>query len=168
MELNVLKVQAQAHAIHFTGRTLRWLLLLCHHDWRCSQDPHRYLQAGWLRSVRKRALWDWGDFPGPSQGWIHLGWCRGWHRGHHESHRYQVQGGKVSEGSYVSVAVCAQTHHPSVMAARDFNRRQSIFMSFRFILRNTTWLAPFPWWRYVRTRISKCAVHAQQGLGRLT
>ena len=34
-------------------------------------------------------------------------------------------------------------HHP-VMAAHDFNRRQTIFMSFRVILSNTTSLSSFP------------------------
>ena len=34
-------------------------------------------------------------------------------------------------------------HHPD-MAAHDFNRRQSIFMSFRVILSNTTSLSHFP------------------------
>ena len=35
--------------------------------------------------------------------------------------------------------------HCSIIAARDFNRRQSIFMSFRFILSKTTRLTPFPY-----------------------
>ena len=35
--------------------------------------------------------------------------------------------------------------HCAVMAVHVFNRRQSIFMSFRFILSNTTRLAPFPY-----------------------
>ena len=44
-----------------------------------------------------------------------------------------------------SLFVCSfnRPHHP-VMAARDFNRRQTIFMSFRVILSNTTSLSSFP------------------------
>ena len=51
------------------------------------------------------------------------------------------------------------TPHRAVIAAHDFNRRQSIFMSSCFILSNSTRVAPFPW-RYARTRISKRAAHA--------
>ena len=40
--------------------------------------------------------------------------------------------------------------HCSVMVTRDFNRWQSIFMSFCFILSNTPRLAPFP---YLDTRV---------------
>ena len=40
------------------------------------------------------------------------------------------------------------------MVVRDFNRWQSIFLSFRFILSNTTRLAPFP---YGDTRIQGSA-----------
>ena len=43
------------------------------------------------------------------------------------------------------------------MAACDFNRWQSISMSFRFILRNITRLAPFPYEDTARTRISEGA-----------
>ena len=39
--------------------------------------------------------------------------------------------------------ICIRPHHP-VMAAHDFNRRQTIFMSFRIILSNTTCLSSFP------------------------
>ena len=44
--------------------------------------------------------------------------------------------------------------HCAVMAANDFNRRQSIFLSFRFILSNTARLAPFP---YGDTRVQGSA-----------
>ena len=53
-------------------------------------------------------------------------------------------------------------YHP-VMAAHDFNGRQTVFMSFRLILSNTTTYQSilFPLWRYARTRISKRAAHAR-------
>ena len=53
--------------------------------------------------------------------------------------------------------------HRAVMAAPDFNRRQSVFMSFYFILSNTTRLAPFPLWRYACTRIRKGANWSKNG-----
>ena len=45
------------------------------------------------------------------------------------------------------------------MTAHDFNKQQSILMI--FIYSNTTRLAPFPLWRYVRTKISNGVARAR-------
>ena len=74
---------------------------------------------------------------------------------------------------YVYDAPCgiqstARPHH-SVMAARDFNRRQSIFMSFRFIFSNTNILAPFPFIMEMHAyKDQQRRGASQQGLCRLT
>ena len=52
----------------------------------------------------------------------------------------------LQKGSCLDEALrYADRPHCTVMATRDVNRRQSIFMSFRFILSNTARLAPFPY-----------------------
>ena len=72
--------------------------------------------------------------------------------------------GPDSQCDKLSVSGLTQDPHCAVIAVHDFNRRQSIFMTFRFILCNTTRLAPFPLWKYAltrrRTRISKDAARA--------